>query len=88
MILFTESTTIGLRISEFEKVTLKREFRELLTEIGTFIIKESFYKGKLVSRKPEYNDCVTIARKNNMSLKDVYRYVNDILTRENSEGKN
>jgi hypothetical protein len=74
-ILFSESTTLGLRISEFEKITLEREFRERDTIYGKITIKYSYHKGVVVSVKPEYSDCLKIATQNNLPLKEVYRNI-------------
>lgn len=74
-ILFSESTTLGLRISEFEKFTLHREFREIETRFGKIGVKYSYYDGKIVSVKPEYNDCLKAANENNLPLKEVYSII-------------
>lgn len=34
-------------------------------------VKESFHKGSLVQRKPEFDDCVLVADKTGLSLSDV-----------------
>lgn len=86
--LFEQSTTIGLRIIEIEKHSLERQFLKLSTGIGEIGIKYSYHKGKLVSLKPEYNDCSEAARKNKMTLKEVYRYMDKILAEENDRFKN
>ncbi|MDX9729243.1 MAG: nickel pincer cofactor biosynthesis protein LarC, partial [Bacteroidales bacterium] len=60
-ILFTESTTIGLRVIPFTKETLHREFEEIDTRFGKVLIKKSYFDGRLVSVKPEADRCAAIA---------------------------
>jgi pyridinium-3,5-bisthiocarboxylic acid mononucleotide nickel chelatase len=84
-ILFTETTTIGLRIFPFTKDTLIRRFETIETKWGNVTVKRSFYKGKEVSFKPEYEDCKKIASRINMPVKEVY---NTIISEITKSGKN
>ena len=86
-ILFSESTTLGLRVFSFEKFTLERKMKVIETRLGKIGIKYAFYEGKIVSAKPEYNDCLSAAKRNNLSLKEVYRYIDEIINQENDQGK-
>lgn len=70
-ILFTESTTLGIRSFLFKKDTLVRKMEQVSTPWGKVTVKRSFYKGKEVSSKPEYEECKMIASKTGMPLKDV-----------------
>ena len=74
-IIFTESTTLGLRTFTFRKDTLVREFDSVQTEFGPVTVKRSFYKGKMVSSKPEYEDCRRIASEKSIPLKEVYNTI-------------
>lgn len=71
-IIFTESTTLGLRIFTFQKETLVREFETLDTIYGNVTVKRSFYKGREVSHKPEYEDCKRIANERGIPVKEVF----------------
>lgn len=70
-LLFTETTTIGLRTTGFRKSTLVREFISVSTELGDIGYKLSYLNSKLVSAKPEYDDCKRIANEKNIPLKEV-----------------
>lgn len=70
-ILFSESTTIGLRIHPFTKETLHREFEEIDTRFGKAVIKKSFFNGRLVSLKPEADRCAAIAAETGLPMKQV-----------------
>ncbi|MCA1741538.1 MAG: LarC family nickel insertion protein, partial [Bacteroidales bacterium] len=70
-ILFTESTTIGLRVTPFSKETLHRDFVEIETRFGKVVIKKSYYKDRLVSVKPEADRCAAIAGETGLPMKQV-----------------
>jgi uncharacterized protein (TIGR00299 family) protein len=74
-ILFTESTTLGIRSFPFSKDTLSRNFETVSTIYGPVVVKRSFYKGKEVSCKPEFDDCKRIASETGEPLKEVYRKI-------------
>lgn len=71
-ILFTESTTLGIRSFPFMKETLSREFHEYETPFGKVKFKHSFYRGKEVSVKPESEDCKRIAGETGRPLREIY----------------
>lgn len=80
-IIFTESTTLGLRTFPFRKDTLVRKFETIQTVYGDVKIKRSFYKDKEVSCKPEYDDCKRIASEKGIPIKQVYNTLMTILTK-------
>jgi uncharacterized protein (TIGR00299 family) protein len=71
-ILFTESTTLGIRSFPFRKDTLVRKFDQIDTIWGKVEVKRSYYKGREVSCKPEYEECKKIASKYGIPVKQVY----------------
>jgi pyridinium-3,5-bisthiocarboxylic acid mononucleotide nickel chelatase len=81
-IIFTESTTLGLRTFSFRKDTLAREFRNLTTIYGEVSVKHSFLNGREVSAKPEYETCRKIALENGIPVKEVYNYLISELLRQ------
>jgi len=70
-ILFTESTTIGLRVTPFSKETLHREYEEIDTPFGKVQIKKSFFNNRLVSVKPEADRCAAIAGETGLPMKQI-----------------
>ncbi|GIM28345.1 UPF0272 protein [Clostridium polyendosporum] len=74
-VIFEETTSIGVRKYKVEKIMLSREFSKVKTEYGDITIKKSYYKGKLVKYKPEYEECKTIAKEKNISIDKVYKAV-------------
>jgi len=74
-IIFTESTSLGIRAFPFRKDTLVRKFETLQTIYGEVTIKRSFYKENEVSFKPEYEDCKRIAAEKGIPVKEVYNNI-------------
>jgi uncharacterized protein (TIGR00299 family) protein len=84
-ILFTESTTLGIRSFPFNKNTLVRKFESIDTVWGKVTVKRSFYKDREVSCKPEYEECKKIAVKLGLPVKEVY---NSLVSEINKTEKN
>ena len=75
-VVLEESTSIGVRIiSSIERVCLNREFKEVDTRWGIVSVKVARKDGKIVNIAPEYEDCLQIAKSNDIPLKKVYREV-------------
>ena len=74
-IIFTESTSLGIRLFPFKKDTLVRKFETIRTIYGDITIKRSFYKGKEVSCKPEYDECRKIAVEKGIPVKEIYNNI-------------
>ena len=81
-IIFTESTTLGIRTFPFRKDTLARKFEIVDTIYGEVTVKRSFYNEKEVSIKPEYDDCRRIASENGIPLKEVYNNIMSLLAKK------
>lgn len=74
-VIFTESTTIGLRVVPVRKETLHREFVETETRYGPVVIKKSYYNNRLVSVKPEADRCAEIARETGLPMKQIIQEI-------------
>jgi uncharacterized protein (TIGR00299 family) protein len=71
-ILFHETTTIGLRWRLESKLALSREFVKVLTTWGEVHIKIArLPNGTIANAAPEYEDCVRLAIKYSVPLKQV-----------------
>jgi len=70
-ILFTESTTFGVRRHCCTRTILDRKEQEIDTPYGAIRIKRGTLAGKIVQATPEYEDCRLAAIKNNVPLKEV-----------------
>jgi uncharacterized protein (TIGR00299 family) protein len=69
--IFTETTTIGIRTTSFMKSTLDRKTVSLETEFGKVSFKFSYMNNRLVSAKPEADECRDIALKSGLPLKEI-----------------
>ena len=76
-ILFRETTTLGLRVSEVSRRCLEREWREVETEWGGVRVKIGRLNGEVVNVAPEYEDCARLAREKGIPAKVVYEAARD-----------
>jgi len=74
-IIFTQTTTIGLREYSIKKSVLPREEIIAETKYGKVRVKQCLFKGKVVRSKPESDDCRAIALRENISMDEVEREV-------------
>ena len=74
-IIFTHSTTIGLREYSVKKSVLSRIEIVVNTRFGNVRVKQSVFEGKVVRSKPEFDDCRTIALQEKISIEEVEREV-------------
>jgi uncharacterized protein (TIGR00299 family) protein len=71
-ILFRETTTLGVRVSEVARRCLEREWREVQTQWGPVRIKVGRLNGEVVNVAPEYEDCARLAREKGVPAKAVW----------------
>lgn len=71
-IIFTESTTFGVREYPVSRSTLQRELVPVETPYGPVHVKMGRWKGRVVTQAPEYEDCVAAAEKHGAPVKVVY----------------
>jgi len=71
-ILFAETTTLGVRITQVERRCLEREFKKVTITWGEVTIKVARLEGKIVSAAPEYEDCRKLAEEHKIDLRMVY----------------
>ncbi|MCL2878360.1 MAG: nickel pincer cofactor biosynthesis protein LarC [Acidobacteria bacterium] len=70
-IIFRETTTIGIRYIIADRMTLRREFREVLTQYGPVTMKVSLFDGRPVNFIPEFEDCRRLAEQTGKPLKEI-----------------
>lgn len=66
-ILFSETTTIGIRYYKVERKILKRVIKEVDSKFGKIRVKISGNEN-IVKKMPEYEDCKRLAKKNKVPL--------------------
>jgi len=70
-VIFSETTTIGLRHYEVDRECLQREIVTVETSIGPVRFKVARHNGRVVNATPEFEDCNALAREKQLSVKDV-----------------
>ena len=70
-VLFTETTTLGVRMSETTRECLDREMVPVETPLGTIPIKVARRAGAVLNAAPEFDDCVRVAEAHGLSVKQV-----------------
>jgi hypothetical protein len=78
-LLLRETTTLGLRVQPIGRYEASREFHQLDTRFGKVTIKAKIMDGKVIHTTPEYDDCVRLAKENQVSLLEIYQTVNQLL---------
>jgi uncharacterized protein (TIGR00299 family) protein len=73
--LFAETTTLGVRLQEVERVSLPRTTTTLATPYGPMQIKQAHLPGGGTRSLPEYEDCRRVAREHRLPLRHVYEHV-------------
>jgi uncharacterized protein (TIGR00299 family) protein len=71
-ILFSESTTFGVRYHREARLKLSREIIEVTTQWGQVKVKVGSAKGNLQTVSPEFEECKSIARAGGVPLRRVY----------------
>jgi pyridinium-3,5-bisthiocarboxylic acid mononucleotide nickel chelatase len=72
-LIFTETTTLGIRRSQQERTVLDRRFETVTTPQGPIAIKLAYHQGELLNVQPEYEDCAQLARQHNLPWREVHR---------------
>ncbi|MER3501373.1 MAG: nickel pincer cofactor biosynthesis protein LarC [Candidatus Fervidibacterota bacterium] len=70
-ILLRETTTLGVRVQEVERLCLPREIWKVATPYGTVRVKVARLGSEIVNIAPEYEDCRQRALQHGVPLKEV-----------------
>jgi uncharacterized protein (TIGR00299 family) protein len=70
-VLFTHTTTIGVRYQEMYRDTLDREIRTIETPVGPIRVKIASRDGRVLNAAPEFDDCARIANERGLAIKEV-----------------
>lgn len=71
-LIFTESTTFGVREYPVRRTVLDRRTAEVATPFGSVRVKIGEWKGRVVTRAPEHDECVRLARQAGVPVRAVY----------------
>jgi len=71
-ILFSETSTFGLRYFPVDRMILEREIRKIKTPYGEMKVKIGRMDGKVIQISPEYEDCKKISHREKIPIKKIY----------------
>jgi pyridinium-3,5-bisthiocarboxylic acid mononucleotide nickel chelatase len=71
-IIFSETSTFGIRYQEMNRKTLDREWVEVKTSAGQIQVKIGRQAGKILQVAPEFESCRAAAQQSGLPLKRVY----------------
>lgn len=74
-IILTETSTIGLREYVVNKHVLRREIRIVETRFGAIEVKCSYFGGRVVKEKPEFEQCRKLALEYKVSMEEIQKEV-------------
>ena len=77
-VLFSESTTLGVRIKEIKRLRLGQQNFIAETKYGKIRVKVGIFKGEIKNIAPEYEDCKKMAKQHQVPLKEVYEEVKKV----------
>ncbi|MBE0447344.1 MAG: nickel pincer cofactor biosynthesis protein LarC [Actinobacteria bacterium] len=78
--IFSETSTLGLRISKHARMVAERETLRVETPLGRIRVKVGKYKGKVITIAPEYDDCSKIAMQKGLPLREIYGLAREAAT--------
>jgi uncharacterized protein (TIGR00299 family) protein len=70
-VLFTHTTTIGVRYQEMRRDTLDRNVVSIDTPLGPLRIKVAGRHGRVLNAAPEFDDCARVAADRGLPIKEV-----------------
>jgi len=71
-IIFSQTTTFGLRIQELGRITLNRKTVKVDLGYATVDLKIGYLNDKIITLSPEYDSALRASRKSGKPLKDIY----------------
>ena len=71
-IVLSETSTLGVRVQQMDRVCLDRRWEDVETEFGKIRMKIGELNGKIINASPEYEDCKQAAEQCNVPVKKVY----------------
>ncbi|WP_347402394.1 nickel insertion protein [Apilactobacillus ozensis] len=73
-LIFKHTSTVGFRYHSFKRKVMSRHFIKVTTPFGAVSVKVATFKD-IVKQAPEFDDCLAISKKYNLSIDNVYQMV-------------
>ena len=81
-LIFSETTTIGIRRVDMERTILQREIQKKDTPVGTAIVKACTLPDGNIRYYPEYENVAELAERNQLSFRETYDRIRSYWTTE------
>ena len=81
-LIFSETTTIGIRRVEMERTILQREIQKKDTPVGTAIVQACTLPDGNIRYYPEYENVAELAERNQLSFRETYDRIRSYWTTE------
>ncbi len=78
-LLLSESSTLGVRISQVQRIKAQRVLERVETPFGPISMKVKRLGNRIISTTPEYEDCQRIALDKSIPLEDVYDIARQVM---------
>lgn len=72
-LIFSETTTFGLRTEHVSRLKLDRRFEKVQTPFGEITVKLGYRNGEIIQVAPEFESVRTVSEKSGQSLRTVYQ---------------
>ena len=82
-LLLSESSTLGVRISQVQRIKAQRVSQRIETPFGPISMKVKRLGDRILSTAPEYEDCQRISLEKGIPLADVYDVAQQVIRRYN-----
>ncbi len=78
-LLLSESSTLGVRISQVQRIKAQRDFELIQTPLGPITMKVKRLGNRIISSTPEYEDCQRLALEKDIPLEEVYEVARQVM---------
>ncbi len=79
-ILLRETTTLGVRIQQVQRLKAQRTQERIETPLGPILVKVKRLGARVLSAAPEYEDCQRIAQERNIPLEEIYEVARQVIS--------
>ncbi|HXX77693.1 MAG TPA: nickel pincer cofactor biosynthesis protein LarC [Ktedonobacteraceae bacterium] len=77
--LLRESSTLGVRISQVQRIKAQRDLERIQTPLGPITVKVKRLSDRIISATPEYEDCQRLALERGIPLEEVYDVARQVI---------
>jgi uncharacterized protein (TIGR00299 family) protein len=77
MILLRETSTLGVRIQQMQRLKAQRSQQRIETALGPMLVKVKRLGEHVISVSPEYEECQRVAKQHALPLAEVYEVARD-----------